>query len=122
MPDMPRPRKMHNIVYQPGSPEKMFSCNGMTDDILTSCDVLDVNNNNWTHHSYPNKAQEFVDSLCDISSSPPYDCRLSPDRKKGRYAAQSMRVGDKTVIIGGMVYDSKGHDPSGSLRELSTGF
>ena len=33
-----------------------------------------------------------------------------------------MRVGDKTVIIGGMVYDSKGHDPSGSFRELSTGF
>ena len=33
-----------------------------------------------------------------------------------------MRVGDKTIIVGGMVYDNKGHDPSGSFRELTTGF
>ena len=120
MPDMPRPRNMHNIVYQAGSPGKVLACNGMTDNILASCDVLDLRTSNWTHHSYPNKARAMVDSFCDTSVSPPYECRLSPDRKKGRYAAQTMRVGEDTVIVGGMVYDDKGHDTSGSFRELST--
>ena len=39
MPDMPTPRTMHNIVYVPGYPEKVLACNGMTKDVLASCDA-----------------------------------------------------------------------------------
>jgi len=122
IPDMPRSRKMHNIVYRPGEPGFVLACNGMTDDSLASCDAFDIKSSSWTHHSYPNKASEMINTLCDTSSMPPFQCKDSPDRKKGRYAAQTIRVGDKTVIVGGMVYDNKGHDPSGSFRELTRGF
>ena len=41
MPDMPTPVPctIDNIVYVPGYPEKVLACNGMTKDVLASCDA-----------------------------------------------------------------------------------
>lgn len=119
LPDMPRSRKMHNLVYLPGKPGSILACNGMTDEILASCDVFSFSSYTWSAHSYPNKAITLFDSLCETSSSPPLQCKDSPDRKKGRYASQTLHIGDTTIIAGGMLYDSIGHDPSNTVRVLS---
>jgi len=113
-------RSLHNLVYVP--PQQVLACNGMTSENEATCDEWSVGNNNWTHHSYPNKANSMEDRLCDTSSMPPLTCKNNKDRKKGRYAAQSLHVGGETLIVGGMVYDDSAHDPSGSVRELTTIF
>ena len=82
-----------------GKPGKVLACNGMTEDILASCDVLDLNTQTWKHHSYPNKAHPLMDRSCD-SSYPGYSCKTSPDRKKDRYTAN-------VVIAGGMIFRLK---------------
>ena len=49
------------------------------------------------------------------------ETRMKRERKKGVYAAQSVNVGGTTFIVGGMVYDKKGHDPTGIVKRLSAG-
>jgi len=107
-------RTLHTMVYVP--PRTVLACNGMTGNVAT-CDALDILNNTWQHHSHPNKGSKAADALCEISPSM-YSCRKNPDRKKGRYASESLHVGGKTIILGGMVYDDNGHEPSDSVRRL----
>eukprot|EP00092_Neocalanus_flemingeri_P098524 GFUD01125649.1.p1 GENE.GFUD01125649.1~~GFUD01125649.1.p1 ORF type:complete len:469 (+),score=91.01 GFUD01125649.1:119-1525(+) len=121
--DMPlaggSPRTLHNLVYVP--PRQVLACNGMTTKNEASCDSWSLNNNTWKNHSYPNKGNRLTEMSCGLQ----YEsimCKDNKDRKKGRYAAESLHVGGETVIVGGMVYDSSGHDPSGSVRQLSNLF
>ena len=109
-------RSLHNLVYVP--PMRVLACNGMSSKNEATCDALDIANNTWAHHSYPNKG--YLDSFCDLNSGMPHACSGNPDRKKGRYASEILTVGSKTIIVGGMVYDDTGHEPSDSVRKLGS--
>merc|ERR1712179_240728 len=66
----------------------------------------------------------MTESLCDLSMGMPGGvtsdiCKGNPNKKKGRYASQSLNVNGKSVIVGGMVYDRNGHDPVNTVRETS---
>lgn len=111
-------RSLHSMVFVP--PKTVLACNGMTGQNVATCDALDISNNTWQHHSHPNKGSAASDALCDISPTL-YSCKANTDRKKGRYASQGLHVGGETIIIGGMVYDDSGHEPSDSVRRLGRG-
>ena len=134
LPDMPLAggshRTLHNLVYVP--PWTVLACNGLTNQKEATCDGLDLRNTNntWGHHSYPNEAH--YDMMSDVYCSDEYSrrqyrercdkgTRMERERKKGVYAAQSVNVGATTFIAGGMVYDKKGHDPTGIVKKLSAG-
>jgi len=119
--DMPSRRSLHNLVYL--SPEKVLACNGMMTKNVATCDALDMKTNKWSQHSHPNKAGgSFIDSGCDKGGFSSSLCRDSPERKKGRYAAESLHVAGQTLIMGGMVYDDNGHDVTSSVRYLAAFF
>eukprot|EP00092_Neocalanus_flemingeri_P008993 GFUD01009677.1.p1 GENE.GFUD01009677.1~~GFUD01009677.1.p1 ORF type:complete len:515 (+),score=81.44 GFUD01009677.1:118-1662(+) len=121
--DMPlaagSPRSFHNLIYVP--PQRVLACNGMTSEHEATCDALTLENNStWKHHSYPNKPSSSEASMCSSGktrgSFSNYDCKYI---EKGRYGAQSLHVGRTGVVtVGGMVYDSQGHDPTASVRDL----
>ena len=113
------PRSLHNLLYVP--PERVLACNGMATKNEATCDALDISQNIWKHHSYPNKGDSMSDAFCDIdslSSRSSHLCTNNPDRKKGRYAAAGIHVGGETIIAGGMVYDGEGHEPSSAIRKF----
>jgi len=133
IPDMPLAdgshRTMHNLIYLPHRhhhPDRILACNGMTgkqkaiysydkDKYIASCDEWSLNTNAtnaWKHHTNPNQGSSGEELICEWST-----CN-HPDRKKGRYASEAVNVAGKTYLLGGMVYDGSGHDPSNSARSL----
>jgi len=121
IPDMPLAhgshRTLHNLLYLP--PHRVVACNGMTSKEEATCDVWDVKKNTWKHHTYPNKGSKGEESICswrDQSFSSV--CESNYERAKGRYASEALYVRGDAYILGGMVYDKKGHEPTFSIREL----
>ena len=127
IPDLPLDggahRSAHNMMYIP--PQTMLACNGMSNkNNLATCDTWSFGSNaSWEHHSYPNKGLMMMESLCNMDMGPAgfsMDndmCGNNPNSKKGRYAAEGVRIDHKNYILGGMVYDKKGHDPVNSIRQ-----
>jgi len=125
IPDMPKKeghhRRMNNLLYI--SPQKVLACNGITGEAKASCDIWSSGNNTWKSHSFPNLGTEIVESDCnrgsDRSSFFNYRMKCPDIRKKGRYAAQAQHVAGETLVLGGMVYDKEGHQPTATLRILT---
>ena len=79
---------------------------------------MTLKTNAWKHHSYPNQGSSGEESLCSYGEdSSSYYCN-HPEREKGRYASEAVHVGGETYLLGGMVYDGSGHDPTKSGRSL----
>jgi len=129
IPNMPQAdgshRTLHNLIYIPH--QKMLACNGMTSASKVgsgyyseeypraSCDEWSFNSKKWKRHSYPNEGMTKDDLSC--SSWMNTECR-SPDQKKGRYAAEIINLSGRVHVVGGMVYDKKGHEPTKTSRRL----
>ena len=121
IPDLLSPRHLHSLVYVP--PEQVLACNGVSSEYEATCEAWNTTNNTWYHHSYPNKGTKNTEDICDKDRHHYYGtmCRRNKDRKKGRYAAESLHVAGRTMVIGGMLFDKKGHEPADSVRELRPG-
>jgi len=134
IPDMPSHagshRSLHNLLYV--YPGKVLACNGLTSQKEATCDAFDLQNltNPWVHHSFPNERE--YNMMTDIYCSDAYGrsthkehCRnvaqLKKERKKGVYAAQSMSIGNKVILAGGMLADERGHAPTNVVKRLSEG-
>jgi len=81
--------------------------------------MFSFKNDSWKRDSYPNEYMDIVDPSCDYGSitSITSFC-MSPDRRKGRYAAKAVVSDDYAYVVGGMLYDNNGHAPTGSSRFL----
>jgi len=109
-------RSLHNLLYLPMK-KRMVACNGLTNTAQATCDIWDVKNNTWKQHTFPNKGNEIEESACKWGmGGSVIDCK--GDRLKGRYASEARFVGGKAYILGGMVYDKQGHEPTSSIRVL----
>jgi len=116
-------RTLHNLIYLPKN--GILACNGMTNKHKTkhhwdkpyyraSCDEWSLQTNTWKHNSYANQGTRGEENMCDDKKS---YCN-HPNHKKGRYASEGLNLGGKAYLLGGMVYDDSGHDPSNSARSL----
>jgi len=123
IPDMPLDggahRSAHNLIYEP--PKTMLACNGMSNNKnLATCDTWTFGKGFWTHHSYPNKGLLMMEQLCNMDMGGSNSmCGDNPNKAKGRYAAQAFHLNGKNHILGGMVYDKRGHDPVKTWRETN---
>ena len=108
-------RTLHNLLYLPKY-GRILACNGLTDHHRASCDELSLKTNGWMRSSYPHQGRDAEMQICSWSDSSSCD---HPDKDKGRYAAQGAVIEGKAYIIGGMVYDENGHDPTTTIRSLT---
>merc|ERR1712142_1164689 len=112
-------RTLHNMFYLPRS-GRIMACNGLTDKHMASCDALTLKTNIWEQNSsYPNRGSSGDMGICSWSD---FDCSdRHPNPEKGHYAAQGAIIDGKAFVLGGMVYDKKGHDPVNTIRSLWEG-
>ena len=112
-------RTLHNMFYLPRY-GRIMACNGLTDKHMASCDALSLKTNTWEQSiSYPNRGSRGDMGICAWSD---YDCSgRHPYPEKGRYAAQGAIINGRATILGGMVYDKKGHDPVNTIRYMIEG-
>ena len=121
IPDMPMQegshRSLHNLLFV--YPQTLLACNGLISQEEATCDALNLKDlHTWAHHSFPNERKH--NSMADFYCGDGYGRRtykelcakedqLKIERKKGVYAAQTVRLGKQSIIAGGMVFDNKGH-------------
>jgi len=110
-------RSLHNLLYLPMR-NRMMACNGMTSSAESTCDIWDVKNKKWKSHTYPHKDSASIESYCSYSFTDDNSLCKNGVREKGRYASEALYVGGNAYILGGMLYDKKGHEPTSSVREL----
>jgi len=112
-------RSLHNMFYLPKY-GRIMACNGLTDGYMASCDALTIKTNTWERNSsYPNRGSRGDMGICSWDSM---DCSdRHPNPEKGRYAAQGAIIKGKAFILGGMVYDRKGHNPVNTIRYIHEG-
>jgi len=107
-------RTLHNLFYLPEY-GRILACNGLTDQHLASCDELSLKTNGWMRSSYPHLIRDSLKQICSWSDSS--SCN-EPNQDKGRYAAQGAVIGGNAYILGGMLYDNDGHDPTTTIRSI----
>ena len=112
---------LHTLLYLPD--QRVLVCNGLSEASQASqasCHQWQPGNSTWQFHSAPNKPHFLLQSMCGLRSGyNSRDCKLI---NKGRYAAQLVHRGGQsgdTLIIGGMVYDSEGHQATDSVRRIN---
>ena len=109
---------LHNLLYLPD--QTVLVCNGLSESSQATCHQWQVGNSSWQFHSFPNQPHHLLLSMCGRHSSyDPRDCKLI---NKGRYAAQLVHRGGQSgdsLVIGGMVYDSQGHQATDSVRRIN---
>ena len=115
----PQYSSLHNLLYLPDQ-RVLLVCNGLSEGSQASCHQWRPGNSSWQFHSHPNKPHYLLQSMCGRRSGyGSQDCQLI---SKGRYAAQLVHRGGQpgdTFLIGGMVYDSEGHEATDSVRRIN---
>jgi len=105
-------RTLHNLFYLPRY-DRIMACNGLTDKYKASCHTLSLKTNTWMYNSYTNLGSDAEMQICSWSDSCPH-----PNRDKGRYAAASASINGRPYVLGGMVYDKDGHEPTREIRSF----
>jgi len=127
IPDMPvrdgTPRNLHSLIYHPSKSE-LLVCNGLTKKNEATCDSWNITarGGSWKPHSFPNKGSRLMNMMDEMNERSLMGLPAqNPDRKKGRYAAESHTINGHPVILGGMIYDENNHKPTETSRKLSWG-
>jgi len=133
-------RKFHNLVFVSRGGSAILVCNGLSQLPYSTCISWKIGETEWTEHSKPNQGSDISEmfrKLPSMSDHKPNTKGLRivhkgyedfkrghklndyPDRKVATYAASSVTVGDKVMLVGGMVNTKPKHKVVETIRESS---
>jgi len=123
LPGNPDERKFHNLMYLSPTKKKILACNGLSPHPRTTCVSWTPGDASWKNDYDPSAGNNLVDMMRQLESRgyggkknpATEDFQLGTDplykplAKVSRYASSSVKVGDKIMIVGGMVNTKPKH-------------